>query len=86
MAYPFPQIETSLTGNVRARPGWFGRQILQVEVCYTPYDRCPPPPGCKDVQEWRQQMAGIPWWGWRDAKWWDLTNPDLILNTQRKVR
>lgn len=65
--------EARLTGHARARPGWFGRQVLQVEVATLSYSACPPMPG-SDRKEWEAKMkeAGETTYSWRDASWADI--------------
>lgn len=65
--------EEELTGRARARPGWFGRLVLQVEVLITSYSACPPRPGA-DRNAWRELMRsqGTQRTHWRDATWDDL--------------
>lgn len=74
--------ESTLTGRVRARPSWFGKQILQVEVVTTSFSSCPPPPG-RDAQAWKAKMRaqGDQAFSWRDATWADwqtIGRADLV--------
>lgn len=65
--------EHSLTGRMRARPGWLGRQVLQVEVATLAYSACPPRPGTTPT-EWDKTMretTGRTTHSWRDATWDD---------------
>lgn len=76
----FQRTEAELTGRVRARPGWFGRQIMQVEVRTFWYSASPPPPG-RDAAAWREQMiktTGGQRLGWRDATWEDTQVLQLL--------
>lgn len=67
------RIESTLTGRTRARPGWFGKQIMQVEVSRQHYSLCPPPPGRKDDAAWREfAKRGEPVRAWIDATWEDV--------------
>lgn len=72
--------EWRLTGRARVRPGWFGRQILQVEVRELAYSACPPRPG-SDPVAWRELMRrqGTESSSWRDATFVDVQMHGLIL-------
>lgn len=73
VVYPVQHTETRLTGRIRARWGWFGKQVLQVEVATLAYSACPPRPG-RDPVQWREQMKaeGETTCRWRDATWMDV--------------
>jgi hypothetical protein len=77
--------ETTLTGRARARPGWFGKQVLQVEVRTLSFSACPPMPG-SDPQAWRERMRrqGTVSYAWRDATWEDLTEPERLTLVPRQ--
>lgn len=60
-----------LTGRVRARPGWFGRMVMQVEIKVDTFSACPPPPACKDPVDWESRMHKGSHLCWRDATWFD---------------
>lgn len=57
-----PRIERELTGRARVRPGWFGRQILQIEVRHTSYR----------AFDFERATPLSSWNGWRDATWEDM--------------
>ena len=59
---PPNSIERELTGRARVRPGWFGRQILQVEVDHTSYRPF-------DLER-KSPLSS--WKRWRDATWEDM--------------
>jgi hypothetical protein len=59
---PPPRIERELTGRARVRPGWFGRQILQVEVRHTSYRGF----------DFERANPLSSWSRWRDATWEDM--------------
>lgn len=72
MVAPPSRISTTLTGRARARPGFWGRQVLQVEVELERYTVLPPPPH-RDPSTWDvRRPQGSPWLEWRDAMWSDV--------------
>lgn len=76
--------ESALTGRARVRPGWFGRQILQVEVGTLTYSSCPPMPG-RDPKVWLELMRaeGTVSHHWRDAEWFDMQTLETFTIGQR---
>jgi hypothetical protein len=73
--------ETEFTGRARARPGLFGKQVLQVELRMLTYSACPPPPG-HDPGQWNAKMRreGSVEYYWRDARWDDVAGKELFLH------
>jgi hypothetical protein len=72
-----PRMRAFLTGRARARPGLFGRIVLQVEEQQEAVKReIPPPPNYDEEQrrEWRNRLPEVLWSrrAWRDATWEDL--------------
>ena len=85
MVAPLPRQKRSLTGRVRPRPGWRGKQVLQVEELteWVEAYRAPPPP-------WSTQAQAAAWLArpdkvlstrtiWRDAEWDDLVGMSLVI-------
>jgi hypothetical protein len=67
-----PRVEESRTGRARARSSWTGKLILQIEWLVEEFSRCPPPPGQKNDDEWRQFCFQRSHTAWRDATWDDI--------------
>lgn len=73
MVAPLQKVVVVLTGRVRARPGWFGRQVLQVQERSQYRQHIPPPPGRAPDPAWEAGLfTGQPWFTWRDATWHDV--------------
>lgn len=73
-----------LTGRVRARRGWFGRMVLQVEVVRESstawaHLRIGPPPGCRDLAAFARSEDERLRRVWREEKrqWRDAREVDL---------
>ena len=74
MIMPLPRLRVSFTGRARARPGFMGRQVLQVELLVTTHN-----PADLD----RQHPLSVRT-EWRDATWEDLqAAPGFVLGTPR---
>lgn len=66
MVQPIPRYEEVLTGETRARPGWFGKQILQVEIRSYRLTSWP------RAANQHNDRAGESTTYWRDATWLDV--------------
>lgn len=66
------------TGRVRGRIGWFGRIVMQIEIC-SPKPRYPQPPDESDV------WAGGSYTFWRDATREDMANGLCVPQTIKEA-
>lgn len=74
----FHRLEVSRTGRARARIGFLGRVILQVEERVETISQCPPPPGEKNDVEWREFCKKGETFRWRDATAFDCAGMPVL--------
>lgn len=77
----FQYTRESLTGRARCRPGWKGKQILEVEVAVSRFSATPKPPGDpRTDSEWESAMFKGRSTAWRQATYSDLQGVRLSIS------
>lgn len=74
---PLYPARLSLTGHLRTRAGWFGRQVLQVELATQHYQLVPPRPD-NPSEPASAVNVGAPKFAWRDATWSDVQELGIL--------